>query len=59
MDREKSTGGIDFIGALQLSFIVLKLCGFIDWSWYKVLIPAWLYMGVCIVGLIAFWNKYL
>ena len=33
-------GVIDFIWAsLQVAFIVLKLCGVIDWSWWLVLVP--------------------
>lgn len=32
MDDKKSTGGIGFTGALQIAFIVLKLCKIIDWS---------------------------
>lgn len=33
-------GVIDFIWAsLQVAFIVLKLCGVIDWSWWLVLSP--------------------
>lgn len=26
-------GGIGFTGALQIAFIVLKLCKVINWSW--------------------------
>ena len=36
-----SGGGIGFFGALQIAFIVLKLCGVIDWKWSIVLMPAW------------------
>ena len=33
-------GVIDFIWAsLQVAFIVLKLCGVIDWSWWLVFTP--------------------
>lgn len=33
-------GVIDFIWAsLQVAFIVLKLCGVIDWSWWLVFAP--------------------
>lgn len=33
-------GVIDFIWAsLQVAFIVLKLCGVIDWSWWLVFVP--------------------
>ena len=29
--------GIGFMGALQLIFIVLKLCKVIEWSWWRFL----------------------
>lgn len=32
-------GGISFLGCLTLIFITLKLCGFIGWSWFWVLLP--------------------
>lgn len=34
-----SVGGIGFLGVLQVAFIVLKLTGFIDWSWWLVMAP--------------------
>lgn len=34
-------GGIGFLGLLALVFIVLKLTGFISWSWWWVLTPLW------------------
>lgn len=34
-----NTGGISFMGALALIFIILKLTGTIDWSWWIVLLP--------------------
>lgn len=37
-----SSGGIGFVGALQIAFIVLKLCKVISWSWAWVLAPAWI-----------------
>lgn len=36
------TGGLSFLSALQIAFIVLKLTGFIEWSWLWVLSPMWL-----------------
>ena len=45
-----SSSGIGFIGLLQIVFIVLKLIGKIDWSWWWVLAPIWgsfaLYMAI-------------
>ena len=40
MENEARTG-LSFIEALQLVFIVLKLCGVIKWSWWLVLTPLW------------------
>ncbi|WP_280412586.1 hypothetical protein [Nocardia asiatica] len=36
-----STSGIGFGGALFLVFLVLKLTGYIDWSWWYVTAPLW------------------
>ncbi len=35
------SGGIGFLGLLTIVFIVLKLTGFIAWSWWWVLAPFW------------------
>lgn len=32
---------IDFLAALALALIVLKLCDVIAWSWWIVLLPIW------------------
>ena len=46
MDQNGSNNGrgisVGFTGLLQLVFIVLKLCGVIDWAWGWVLAPAWI-----------------
>lgn len=34
-----TNGGIGFFGLLTIVFIVLKLTGYIDWSWFWVLSP--------------------
>lgn len=36
--NNRSTG-IGFTGLLQLAFIVLKLCGVINWRWVYVFMP--------------------
>jgi hypothetical protein len=47
-------GGITFVGALQVAFIVLKLCGVISWSWGWVLAPIWVgFLFSAIVVIIA------
>ena len=34
--------GISFPSLLGLSFVILKLCHVIDWSWWFVTAPFWL-----------------
>ena len=53
MDNNKSTNKeINFTGLLTLVFIVLKLCGVVTWSWWWVLSPIWISIGVCAMLLI-------
>ena len=42
MSNTSSSGGIGFAGLLTIAFIVLKLAGFIAWSWWWVLSPLWI-----------------
>ena len=43
MSNEKTTsGGIGFGSLLLLTFIILKLVGVINWSWWWVLSPIWI-----------------
>lgn len=42
MNNTTGGGGIGFFGLLAIVFIVLKLTGFINWSWWAVLAPAWI-----------------
>lgn len=51
-DKSSGFSGIGFSEALQIVFIVLKLCGKISWSWYIVLIPTWIDLGVFAVVLL-------
>lgn len=41
MSSQRSFGGLGFLQALTLIFIVLKLTNNIDWSWWWVLFPLW------------------
>ena len=54
-----SGGGIGFCGLLTIVFIVLKLIGVINWSWFWVLSPAIfgtaLVLVFFLVGLIVVW----
>ena len=42
------SGGIGFSGLLTIVFIVLKLCGVINWSWIWVFSPMWVSVALCV-----------
>ncbi len=42
VSSSSSSGGVGFVGALTLVFIVLKLIGVIDWGWLWILSPIWI-----------------
>jgi hypothetical protein len=44
-----SSSGIGFTGALTIAFVVLKLIGVINWSWWWVISPIWIGLLVVIV----------
>lgn len=41
MAEKSSGGGIGVLGLLGVAFVVLKLCGVINWSWWWVTAPFW------------------
>ena len=53
MKKTSNYTGIGFTGLLQIAFIVLKLCGIINWSWWLVLCPSLLLAGILLICLIA------
>lgn len=62
MANENTSNGIGFGTVLFLVFLVLKLTGNIDWSWWWVTSPLWipLALGVVamgIIGLIMYGRK--
>ena len=50
---QKVVSGLSFGSALQVAFIVLKLCRMIDWSWWWVLAPTWIPLGIAMVCITA------
>ena len=46
---EKTTAGIGFFQLLTIVFIVLKLTDVIAWSWWWVLAPLWIPLGVSVI----------
>ena len=49
---------IGFFGLLQLVFIVLKVIGQIDWSWWLVFIPFYIWF-VIVVFVITVWEPFM
>ena len=43
------SGGIGFSGLLTIVFIILKLIGKINWSWWWVLSPLWITFMLCML----------
>lgn len=56
--NNSKSGEIGFVGLLTIVLITLKLCNVIAWSWWWVLSPIWISLGlvlgiIAIVGIIA------
>lgn len=50
--QQTTTGGVSTLGVVQIVFIILKLVGVIEWSWWLVLIPLWIMIGFGFLALI-------
>lgn len=50
-----------FMATLQLAFIVLKICGVINWSWWVVLMPILFIVVIYIAARLFVWwaDKYI
>ena len=50
-NRSKKSNGMGFTGVLLTIFIVLKLTGTIQWSWFWVMSPMWIAssLGILII----------
>lgn len=59
-NKNSSGGGMSLMSVLQVIFIVLKLVGVISWSWWAVLVPTWISIGVVVLAAISLWvlNKF-
>lgn len=52
MENKTTQVGMGFFGWLQLAFIVLKLVGVINWSWWVVLIPLWAFLAIIVIAIL-------
>lgn len=52
-DTNTTSGGMGFVGALQILFIALKLLNKIDWSWWWVWSPTWIsiLIGILVIAI--------
>ena len=51
-NSSSSSKGVGFSGLLTIVFIVLKLCGVINWSWVWVLAPLWIMLILIVVTVV-------
>lgn len=41
-NSKKKKGSLGIVSILTIIFVILKLCGVIEWSWLWVLSPIWI-----------------
>jgi len=51
---ESKSSGIGVLGLLGVAFVVLKLTGVINWSWWWVTVPFWGGLALA-VGILFVW----
>ena len=54
MDKNTGSSGVGLSTVLTIIFVVLKLVGVIDWSWWWVLSPTLISTGLCVIILIVY-----
>lgn len=59
MKKESSRGTEMTLSMLLVAFVVLKLCGVINWSWIWVLSPVWMpiALALIVVGVALIFSK--
>ena len=50
--KQASSGGVGVLGILLVIFIVLKVLKLIAWSWWLVLIPLWIELGILVLAVL-------
>jgi len=50
--KDSSSKGLGLCDVLTVVFIVLKLIGVIDWSWWWVLAPVWIPVIIVVIAYI-------
>lgn len=52
MKNKKNSNGAAFVPILGIVFIVCKLFGVIEWSWWWVLSPFWIPLALVLIVLV-------
>ena len=52
MDNNVRVQGSGLSTLLTVAFVVLKLCGVINWAWVWVLAPFWIPLAIAVVMLV-------
>lgn len=50
--EEFKSNGLGIFSVIQINFLILKLAGLVNWSWWLVLLPIFISIGVSIIGII-------
>ncbi len=60
MNNNNSSSGLGLLSVLTIIFVVLKLVGVIDWSWWWVLSPTWIVvcLWLLVVICVSIWFVY-
>jgi len=53
VSSSSSSSGIGVLGLLGVAFVVLKLTGVIDWSWWWVTLPFWGMFALILIVLVS------
>ena len=46
-----SSNGLSTLGVIQIVFLILKLTGLVNWSWWLVLAPSWINI-ILVIGIL-------
>lgn len=50
--EELKSDGLGIFSVIQINFLILKLAGLVNWSWWLVLLPIFISIGISIIGII-------
>lgn len=50
--EKNTTGGCGLLGTVLIVFLILKLGGIVDWSWWIILAPLWGTLAVIVVAVV-------